>query len=150
MPSIISYTIIRNASNRYLKAEVFPQAQRQGTIIAITVPTLIARVALISLFSTILSYAPGLIGSVIGPAITILVAIIIGSTLQYNFLSNRKIPIDYRLPIINTLAFAFLTIFSIIPSLASDTPLNLLQQILSIIAFFIIDQLCAKLSTSWH
>jgi len=151
LPFILAYLFLRDASKQYLKRETFPQKQKSSFIMATVLPAIALRFGIISATSSILAHAPGLV-RLIGPAIAIIVGLIVGSSVQYSFITNRRITVDYHQPLINTIAFTLATALSIIPSLfipTNITSFNFLVQLLSIVAFYIIDQLCARISIGW-
>ena len=151
LPFILAYLFLRDASKQYLKRETFPQKQKSSFIMATVLPAIALRFGIISATSSILAHAPGMV-RLIGPAIAIIVGLIVGSSVQYSFITNRHITVDYHQPLINTIAFTLATALSIVPSLFIPTNIasfNFLVQLLSIVAFYIIDQLCARISIGW-
>jgi hypothetical protein len=152
LPFILAFLFLRSASKQYLRHENFPQTQKAGFIRATILPAIALRFGIISVASSLFAHAPGLIGQLIGPAIAIFVGLVVGSSVQYSFITNRRIAVDYRQPLINTIVFTLVTALSITPALFAETNVasfNFLVQLLSIIAFFIIDQLCARISVGW-
>jgi hypothetical protein len=151
LPFILAFLFLRSASKQYLRQENFPQTQKAGFIRATILPAIALRFGIISIASSLFAHAPGLI-QLIGPAIAIFVGLVVGSSVQYSFITNRRIAVDYRQPLINTIVFTLVTALSITPALFAETNVasfNFLVQLLSIIAFFIIDQLCARISVGW-
>ena len=152
LPFILAYLFLRDASKQYLKRETFPQKQKSSFIMATVLPAIALRFGIISATSSIFAHAPGLVWSLIGPAIAIFAGLIVGSSVQYSFITNRRITVDYHQPLINTIAFTLATALSIVPSLFIPTNIasfNFLVQLLSIVAFYIIDKLCARISIGW-
>ena len=151
LPFILAFLSLSSASKQYLRRENFPQTQKAGFIRATILPAIALRFGIISIASNLFAHAPGLI-QLIGPAIAIFVGLVVGSSVQYSFITNRRIAVDYRQPLINTIVFTLVTALSITPALFTETNVasfNFLVQLLSIIAFFIIDQLCARISVGW-
>ena len=154
LPFIIAFITLKNASSRYLAAENFPQAQKEGFTRATILPMMIFRLAILSILTGISTMAPGRVAQLITQASSIFISIAIGSSMQYSFLSNRKIYFSHRLPIINTLIFLLIILASILPTVVSisDNPTiayGLLSSALTVVAFCVIDHLCARVSLGW-